>query len=165
ESNAVGKAQYYAKQSDLVTLAEDSGITVPSVSVPGFDAHHPEPGRQKGGVPGVYSAHFAESPREANLKLLAMLSRNPDAADARYAFYCCVACLAWPQGRMVTTVGRCEGSIAPEPCGGAGFGYDPIFYYPPFGRTFGETPPELKNRVSHRAIALRALLSSLRSFV
>ncbi len=112
--------------------------------------------RALGGAPGVYSARYAgaEATDEANNRLL--LDRMRGIAD-RSAQFVCVVALAH-SGRLVRTFrGEVAGQLIEEPRGASGFGYDPLFYYPPFGCTFGEAPLAEKMKVSHRARALHSM--------
>jgi len=143
-ANALQKAKFYAiSYPDILILSEDSGLEVDIL----------------GKKPGIRSARFAPTPQEANEKVLQLLKGVP--FHQRTARYVCVMVLRFPGGKIQTGRGICEGFIAEEPKGKFGFGYDPIFFYPPFGKTFGEVPLRLKNRVSHRSLALRTLLSFL----
>jgi len=144
EENAIQKALYYSKHSKGYLFAEDSGLEVDALA----------------GQPGVYSARFAGpgATDEANNRLL--LDRMRDLPD-RTARFVCVVALA-EHGLLVRTFrGEVEGSLTEAPRGVNGFGYDPLFFYPPFGCTFGEVPLERKMTVSHRAKALRAMLEHL----
>ena len=145
EENAIQKALYYSKHVNGYLFAEDSGLEVDAL----------------GGQPGVYSARFAGpgATDEANNRwLLERMRGTPD----RTARFICVAALT-ESGRLVRTFrGEVEGRLAEEPRGSNGFGYDPLFFYPPFGRTLGEVPLERKMEVSHRAKALRAMLEYLK---
>jgi len=144
EENAAAKALYYSSLAPGPLFAEDSGLEVEAL----------------GGAPGVYSARFAgaEADDEANNRLL--LEKLQGVADRR-ARYVCVAALA-ERGRLVATFrGTVEGRIAEAPRGTGGFGYDPLFYYEPFGATFGEVSAERKMAVSHRGEAMRRLLGWL----
>jgi XTP/dITP diphosphohydrolase len=137
EENAIQKALYYSKHSDGYLFVDDSGLEV----------------RALGGAPGVYSARYAgaEATNEANNCLL--LDRMQGVAD-RSAQFVCVVALA-QSGRLVRTFrGEVAGRLIEEPRGASGFGYDPLFYYPPFGCTFGEAPLAEKMKVSHRSKAL-----------
>jgi len=158
EENARKKALHYSAFTDELVFADDSGICVDAL----------------GGAPGVHSARFAgpDATDEANnRKLLAELrrvERDRDAVDpkvapaSRSAHYICVIALA-RQGQIVTVVeGRTDGLIIDEPRGAGGFGYDPHFYYPPFGKTFAEVTPQEKSAVSHRGEAFRRLLAFLK---
>ncbi len=145
EENAIEKALYYSKHTDGYLFAEDSGLEVAAL----------------GGQPGVYSARFAGpgAADEANNRLV--LERMRGVAD-RTARFVCVAALA-KSGRLVRTFrGEVEGRLAEAPRGSNGFGYDPLFFYEPFGCTFGEAPLERKMEVSHRSKALKAMLEYFR---
>ncbi|MDX2150120.1 MAG: RdgB/HAM1 family non-canonical purine NTP pyrophosphatase [Bryobacteraceae bacterium] len=140
EANAAEKALYYAARTDGYVFVDDSGLEVDGL----------------GGVPGVYSARYAGegATDAANNELV--LSRLAGVAD-RTARFVCVIALA-RGGQLVSTFrGTVEGMIAEGPRGAYGFGYDPLFYYPPFGCTFGEVAAERKMAVSHRGRALEQL--------
>jgi len=140
--NACKKACELARHFNMAVLADDSGIEVDVL----------------GGRPGVLSRRYAgedATDPENNLKLLAELEGVPD--EKRTARYRCVVALATPRGLQLTAEGACEGRIATDPSGSNGFGYDPLFYYSPYGATFGVIDPVLKNQVSHRAEAVRKL--------
>lgn len=142
EQNAVKKALHYSSLTADPVFADDSGLEV--------DALH--------GAPGVYSARFAGegATDEANNRLLIEKLRKESNRTARFV---CVAALAC-RGRLLGVFhGSVEGVIVDEARGTQGFGYDPHFFYPPFGATFGETAPERKLDVSHRGQALRAMLA------
>jgi XTP/dITP diphosphohydrolase len=138
EENAVQKALYYSKYCDEYLFVDDSGLEVDALC----------------GAPGVYSARFAgpHATDEANNRLV--LDRMRGARDRTARFVCVVA--LGRQGQLIRTFrGEVEGQLTEEPRGTNGFGYDPLFFYPPFGATFGEVPVERKMGVSHRAAALR----------
>jgi XTP/dITP diphosphohydrolase len=144
EANALKKARAAAAFSGLVALADDSGLEVEAL----------------GGGPGVRSARFAgedADDRRNNEKLLATLRGVPP--ERRGARFVCVLAISAPgpsnQKREWLFRGQCEGRIAQEPRGARGFGYDPLFFYPPLRRTFGEIEPAEKLRVSHRGKALQ----------
>jgi XTP/dITP diphosphohydrolase len=140
EENAIQKALYYSKHCDGFLFVDDSGLEVDAL----------------GGAPGVYSARFAgaDATDEANNRLVLERMRGVQDRTARFV---CVVALA-RAGKLVRTFrGEVEGQLADQPRGANGFGYDPLFYYPPFGCTFGEAPLERKMQVSHRAQALAAL--------
>jgi XTP/dITP diphosphohydrolase len=140
--NARKKAFAIARWSGLPALADDSGLAVDALA----------------GRPGVLSSRFAgrEGDDEANnLLLLRMLEGVP--GPLRTARFLCALCLAEPGGRSWEAEGAVEGSILRARRGAGGFGYDPLFFHPPFGLTFGEASEEQKNRVSHRARALAAM--------
>ena len=113
-----------------------------------------------GGAPGIFSARFAgEHGNDAanNEKLLRELS---DKSDRTAAFVCAIACVM-PDGREITVEGRAEGTILHSASGNNGFGYDPLFYYPPLDKTFASLSPEEKNGISHRARAVEAFAKEL----
>jgi XTP/dITP diphosphohydrolase len=145
EANALIKARA-AAASGYIGVGDDSGLCVEAL----------------GGAPGVYSARYAgeQGDDEANLDLV--LEHMKGKSDRRAAFVCCIAC-AFPDGsEPIIAQGRVDGELLEARAGEGGFGYDPIFYYPPFGATFGETSAEQKNTVSHRARALAAFAEALR---
>ncbi|MCL0036040.1 XTP/dITP diphosphatase [Dehalococcoidia bacterium] len=140
EENATIKALAYAKASNLVAIADDSGIEVEALN----------------GEPGVLSARYAgekASDRERADHLLAELAGVP--WEKRSARFRCVIAIATPEGEVELCSGECRGFIALESRGENGFGYDPIFYLPEFGRTMAELSFEEKNGVSHRGKAAR----------
>ena len=150
EENARIKALAYARASNLLTLADDSGLEVDAL----------------GGEPGVHSARYAgphAGDADRYRKLLDVLSGTP--AGQRSARFRCVVALALPDGTVYTTEGTCEGEIGFAPRGEFGFGYDPIFIVKGYGGlTMAELPPALKNQISHRAramIAARPVLARL----
>ena len=140
EENAVKKARSIAKVLGLPALADDSGLTVEAL----------------GGAPGVRSARYAgehAADADNNAKLLKELEREKNRAAA----FVCVIAIAVPWGPALVYEGRCEGLITREQMGTEGFGYDPIFFYPPLQKTFAQLSTEEKNQVSHRGRALREL--------
>lgn len=148
EENAALKAQAYASQTKLWTLADDSGLEVEAL----------------GGTPGIFSARYAgekASDAARAYKLLSELSQTQDIA--RRARFVCVIALSNPAAEIVKLAkGVCEGRIADAPRGENGFGYDPVFIPDGFTETFGELPTEIKQQISHRARALTELRSFLR---
>ena len=140
-ANAEKKAREIAEISGCCALADDSGLCVDAL----------------GGAPGVYSARFSgeHGNDAANRRLL--LERMQGVTD-RGAHFTCAIALVRPDGSMVTAEGKFYGEIATEERGHNGFGYDPLFYVPEYGMTNAEMSSEQKNAVSHRAIALRALV-------
>jgi len=140
EENAYKKASFTAKVLGLPALADDSGLEVEAL----------------GGAPGVHSARYAgpnATDEENNQKLL----REMAGVKNRKARFCCVISIAVPTGFALTYEGYCEGEILEEPRGTGGFGYDPLFFYPPLVKTFAEMTLEEKSSVSHRGRALREL--------
>lgn len=144
--NAAGKALHYSRLGDGMIVADDSGLVVSSL----------------GGAPGVRSARYAgENATDAqrNSKLLAELRGKM--GDARNAKFVCVIAAA-KGGKMLAVVSDCvEGVIAETPRGTSGFGYDPIFYFPPTQTTFAQLSPPDKDTVSHRGKAFRELCAAL----
>ena len=144
EDNAIQKALYYSKHCDGYLFVDDSGLAVDALD----------------GAPGVYSARFAgpNATDAANNQLLLNKMRGVSHRTARFV---CVVALA-EAGRLVRTFGgEVEGRLLDAPQGANGFGYDPLFFYEPFGCTFGEAPLERKMEVSHRAQALRKMRAFL----
>jgi len=141
EENAMLKARCYGPHAPGWLFADDSGLEVDAL----------------GGAPGVRSARFAgaEASNEANNRLLLEKLRGSSDRTARFI---CVIALAQGDRMCGLFRGAVEGEITNEPRGKGGFGYDPLFYYPPFGCTFGEATAEQKLAVSHRGQALRAML-------
>jgi len=140
EENAYKKAHFTAKMLGFPVLADDSGLMVEAL----------------GGVPGVHSARYAgegASDEENNLKLLEAMK----GVENRKAAFKCVIIIAVPSGPALTYDGICEGEITDEMKGDRGFGYDPVFYYPPLKKTFAQMSIEEKNRVSHRGRAMSQL--------
>ncbi|MGB9775496.1 MAG: RdgB/HAM1 family non-canonical purine NTP pyrophosphatase [Anaerolineae bacterium] len=137
--NAARKARAGAEVSGLLSLADDSGLEVDAL----------------GGAPGVRSARYTPgSDADRVAALLARLEGVP--WERRTARFRCVIAIAIPEGDLYTTEGTCEGIIATAPAGTGGFGYDPVFYLPELGCTMAQLPPEVKNRISHRARAVEA---------
>ena len=148
--NAILKARHYARRSGLLTVADDSGLSVDAL----------------GGGPGLFSSRFGgegASDADRNRLLLQKLEGVP--RDRRTARFTSAVAAARGGDVVFEAQESVEGLIADAPRGGNGFGYDPLFFYPPFGRTFGESPREEKDRVSHRGKAfarLRTFLEGLR---
>jgi XTP/dITP diphosphohydrolase len=141
--NAVLKARAYVQASGLLTLADDSGLEVDVL----------------GGAPGVRTARYAGQ-GASDEDRYRLLLRNLEGVpwEERTARFRCVVAIATPDDQLHTAVGRCDGIIAFAPSGEQGFGYDPVFYMPDYGRTMAELDPAVKNRVSHRARAVQAAL-------
>lgn len=149
EANARKKAIQMAEASGCLTLADDSGLVVEAL----------------GGAPGVISARYAgeQGDDEANnRKLMHDMQEVPD--NRRQAAFHCVMALAEPGGRCHTFEGRIHGRLLREPRGEGGFGYDPYFLVPEYGKTTAELPLDIKNRISHRGNALRKLLPVLKEY-
>ena len=146
EENAVLKARHYGRHAPGLLFADDSGLEVNAL----------------GGAPGVYSARFAGA-RATDAANNRVLLETLHGVQPRTARFVCVIALIENGSLRGVFRGEVEGFITDEPSGSEGFGYDPLFYYPPFGCTFGESTPEQKLSVSHRGQALRAMLDSLRA--
>ena len=140
DDNAYKKSSFAAKVLGMPALADDSGLVVEALE----------------GAPGVFSARYAgesATDEQRYRKLLAEMKGKTN----RKAAFACVISIAVPGGPALTYEARCEGLIAEKPAGQNGFGYDPIFYYPPLNKTFAQLTREEKSRVSHRGKALREL--------
>jgi XTP/dITP diphosphohydrolase len=136
--NARLKAGAYARASDLLTLADDSGLEVDAL----------------GGEPGTRSARYAGKGASDEGRYRLLLSKLKGVPwERRTARFRCVIAVVRAQGEVRIAEGTCEGLIAFEPKGEHGFGYDPVFYVPEYGQTMAELAPEVKNRISHRARA------------
>ncbi len=147
EENARLKATVLAAESQLLALADDSGLEVDAL----------------GGEPGRLSARYAgegASDRDRIDYLLAKLKGVP--RERRSARFRCVIAIATPEGEVELCSGECPGIITFEPKGEQGFGYDPVFYLPELDKTMAELPLEVKNRVSHRGQAAREACQLLR---
>ncbi len=140
QQNAELKALAYANASNMLVLADDSGIEIDALD----------------GAPGVYSARFlgVETSYPERFRVILERLRGLEGRQ-RAARYRCVICIAEPSGYQQCVEGTMEGYIADAPRGTGGFGYDPIFLVPEFGKTAAELPPEVKNRISHRGRAAR----------
>jgi XTP/dITP diphosphohydrolase len=149
--NALIKARAYAYATGLPTVAEDSGLAIDAL----------------GGRPGIHSARYPGQTYDDKFRnLYAELAPHPRPWTAR--FVCALAFVAPPEAGVTgdgtvlyTSEGTVEGEIVPEPRGELGFGYDPIFFHPPFSKTLGEIDTATKRLVSHRGAAFRALRSWL----
>ena len=154
EENAMTKAKV-AASSGYIGIADDSGITVDALN----------------GEPGVYSARFAAMHNyagghddEANNQLLLELLQDIPDEKRGAAYVCCVACVM-PNGESFTVRGEVRGRLLREYHGTRGFGYDPLFYYEPFGKTFAEVTAEEKHGVSHRGNAMKKFAEKLKSLL
>ncbi|MBI4444579.1 MAG: RdgB/HAM1 family non-canonical purine NTP pyrophosphatase [Acidobacteria bacterium] len=140
--NARLKAQHYSQLTGLPTLADDSGLCVDAL----------------GGAPGIYSKRYAATDAERIQRLLRELKGFGE--HERSARFVCALCFFSPE-QILEVEATVEGKIIKEPRGTSGFGYDPIFWYPPLGRTFGELSRKEKNLISHRGKALAKLHEAL----
>ena len=148
EENSFIKAEAVMKASGLPALADDSGIAVDALN----------------GEPGIYSARYGfDDSLDDWGRLLLLLKNTENVPDGeRQAQFVCVITLVTPEGQVIQARGEAHGELLRAAAGEGGFGYDPIFYYPPLGKTFAEIPAEEKNKVSHRAVALKLLYEKLK---
>lgn len=147
EENALIKAREVAKYTDAIVMADDSGIEIEYMN----------------NEPGIYSARFLGEDTSYTIKnnyIINQLDGVPD--EKRTARYVCAIAAVLPSGEELTTRGIFEGRIGYEEAGENGFGYDPIFYVPKFGKTTAQLSPEEKNQVSHRGLALEAMKAELK---
>jgi XTP/dITP diphosphohydrolase len=148
EENSFIKAEAVMKATGLPALADDSGIAVDAL----------------GGAPGVYSARYGGDPsmtdHDRKMLLLKNTEHVPD--GQRQAQFVCVITMVTPEGETIQARGEIHGELTREPKGENGFGYDPIFYYPPAGMTTAEMPSEEKHKVSHRGNALKVFYDMLK---
>lgn len=146
--NAAGKALHYSRLCEGLVFADDSGLVVPAL----------------GGAPGVHSARYAGVNATSAKRIAKLLGefRGKTGAERAAYFVCCIALAK--QGRAIAIVtDRVDGEILEAARGSGGFGYDPVFYFPPLKRTFAELSAEEKNLHSHRGKAFRKFLKSLPS--
>jgi XTP/dITP diphosphohydrolase len=147
--NAIKKARFYSKYFNQLTLADDSGLEVETLQ----------------GMPGIHSARYAgvrASPQENNQKLLSEMEGIP--TSKRGARFKCVMALASTDGKEAVTEGVCRGRVGFKEVGKRGFGYDPLFILPYYGKTMAQLSIEDKNRISHRGKALRKMRKLLGHF-
>ena len=147
EENSFLKADAVMKATGLPALADDSGIAVDALN----------------GEPGIYSARYGfDDSLDDWGRLLLLLKNTEHVPDGqRQAKFVCVITMVTPEGEKIQVRGEIHGELLRAPRGENGFGYDPIFYYPPLGKTTAELSAEEKNRVSHRGVALRLLNEKL----
>ena len=148
EENSLLKAKAVMEATGLPALADDSGISVDALN----------------GEPGVYSARYGfDESLDDHGRMMLLLKNTEHIPDGqRQAKFVCVISFVTPDGKTIQARGEIHGELTREPRGENGFGYDPIFYYPPFGQTTAEIPAEQKNAVSHRGNALRILNEKLK---
>ena len=140
EENAYKKASFTARVLGVPALADDSGLVVPALD----------------GAPGVHSARYAGPDATDEERCAKLLKAMENVRDRRAAFECVIS-IAVPGGSALTYESRCEGEITRAPHGTNGFGYDPVFRYPPLGKTFAELTRDEKSGVSHRGKALQEI--------
>ena len=140
DENAYQKASFAARIIGFPALADDSGLLVEAL----------------GGAPGIHSARYAGENATDEQRYLKLLEEMQGKSNRRAAFECVIS-IAVPTGPALTYEARCQGLITESPAGSNGFGYDPIFFYPPLNKTFAELTREEKSRVSHRGKAFAEL--------
>jgi len=144
--NSLGKALYYSQHTEALVLADDSGLVVPSLD----------------GRPGVHSARYAGENATSAQKIEKLLGEmKGKEGAARAAHFVCALSLVRQNRALAVITARAEGEILESKRGAGGFGYDPIFLFPPLGKTFAELTAEQKNQHSHRGKAFRRLLAVL----
>lgn len=148
EENSFIKAEAVMKATGLPALADDSGIAVDALN----------------GEPGIYSARYGfDDSLDDWGRLLLLLKNTENVPDGqRQAQFVCVITMVTPDGQVIRARGEAHGELLREAKGQGGFGYDPIFYYPPLGKAFAELSAQEKNEVSHRAQALKLFYQKLK---
>ena len=148
EENSFLKAEAVMKATGLPALADDSGIAVDALN----------------GEPGIYSARYGFDESLDDWGRLQLLLKNTEQVPdgQRQAQFVCVITMVTPEGKTIQARGEIHGELLREPRGENGFGYDPIFYYPPAGMSTAEMAPEEKNKVSHRGNALQVFYQKLK---
>ena len=148
EENSFIKAEAVMKATGLPAIADDSGIAVDALN----------------GEPGIYSARYGfDETLDDRGRMMLLLKNTEQVPDGqRQAKFVCVITFITPDGTTIQARGEIHGELTREPRGQNGFGYDPIFYYPPLGMTTAELPSEVKNRVSHRGNALNLFYQKLK---
>ena len=148
EENSLLKAEAVMKATGLPALADDSGIAVDAL----------------GGEPGIYSARYGFDESLDDWGRLELLLKNTEHVPdgQRQAQFVCVISFITPEGKVIQARGEIHGELTRQPAGENGFGYDPIFYYPPLGKTTAELSPDEKNQVSHRANALNLFYEKMK---
>ena len=148
EENSFLKAEAVMKATGLPALADDSGIAVDALN----------------GEPGIYSARYGFDASLDDWGRLELLLKNTEAVPdgQRQAQFVCVITMVTPGGEVIQARGEIHGELTREARGENGFGYDPIFYYPPLGKTTAELSSEEKNKISHRANALNVFYEKLK---
>ena len=148
EENSYLKARAVMEATGLPALADDSGIAVDALN----------------GEPGIYSARYGFDESLDDWGRLQLLLKNTENVPdgQRQAQFVCVITLVTPDGKVIQARGEVHGELLRAPTGEGGFGYDPIFYYPPYGKSLAEVSAEEKNQVSHRANALRVFYGKLK---
>ena len=148
EENSILKAKAVMEASGLPAIADDSGLCVDALQ----------------GAPGVYSARYGGEGLTDQERYLLVL-RGAAGQFPRTCRFQCAVCCCFPDGKVLTAEGKCEGTVAFTPMGEGGFGYDPIFFVPKLKKTFAQLTPEEKNAISHRGQALRAFARELEAYL
>lgn len=146
--NAMLKAKAICAAADLPAIADDSGLCVDALA----------------GAPGVYSARYGGEGLD-DVGRYRLLLENLRGQTTRTAHFACAIACAFPNGDTLTAEGKVEGTIAYAPMGEGGFGYDPIFFYPPLRKTFGQLTAEEKHGISHRGKALEVFVKDLATYL
>ena len=148
EENSFQKADAVMRATGLPALADDSGIAVDALN----------------GEPGIYSARYGFDESLDDWGRLQLLLKNTEQVPdgRRQAQFVCVITMVTPEGQVIQARGEIHGELTRSPRGENGFGYDPIFYYPPMGKTTAEMTPQEKHQVSHRGVALRVFYEKLK---
>jgi XTP/dITP diphosphohydrolase len=148
EEIATNKARFASKMLAIPALADDSGLVVEALN----------------GAPGIFSARYAGEQADDYRNNLKLVEELHEKVSRTATFFCSIA-LAKPTGQTLTYTGACSGIILHEPLGTGGFGYDPLFYYPPLKKTFAQLSPDDKNAVSHRGRAIKKLAADLENIM
>ncbi|MBQ3195791.1 MAG: XTP/dITP diphosphatase [Clostridia bacterium] len=149
KGNALLKARAVSEHTGMCAVADDSGLQVDCLN----------------GAPGVYSARYAGEGASSSALISKLLCEMKGVDESqRTARFVSVMCAYFPNGKSAFAEGVCEGSILFEAAGDNGFGYDPVFYYKPFDKTFAEMEADEKNSISHRALATENLLKVIKDF-
>ena len=146
--NAMLKAKAICEATGLPAIADDSGLCVDALA----------------GAPGVYSARYGGEGLD-DVGRYRLLLENLRGQTTRTAHFACAIACAFPNGDTLTAEGKVEGTIAYAPMGEGGFGYDPIFFYPPLRKTFGQLTAEEKHGISHRGKALEVFVKDLATYL
>ena len=146
--NAMLKAKAICAAANLPAIADDSGLCVDALA----------------GAPGVYSARYGGEGLD-DVGRYRLLLENLRGQTTRTAHFACAIACAFPNGDTLTAEGKVEGTIAFAPMGEGGFGYDPIFFYPPLRKTFGQLTAEEKHGISHRGKALEVFVKDLATYL
>jgi XTP/dITP diphosphohydrolase len=144
QENAFKKARKISEYSGKICLADDSGLEIDYLK----------------GKPGIYSSRWGNSDEERINKVLKLLENVP--IDKRNAKFVCAAVLVFPDGKTYMVKEECKGIIKFQPKGKSGFGYDPIFLVPEYGKTFAELGNKIKNQISHRGKAMRRMIEIIK---